>query len=170
MIAQTHQFIGVSPETLYNAYLSSKDHSVMTNDGNTLVTYRRPGVGEVATGETGDELHAFGFTDEKGNFQDNVTGTLLRLVPGQLIVMSWKNLPWQWATDPQNTTDFESTLVLTFKKTAFGAEIQMIQVNIPDYEVHLPMTGETGPLSSIVNTHWGILYWEPMKKYFAGKK
>jgi len=170
MIAQTHQFMGISPETLYNAYLSPKEHGAMTNDGNTIVTYNRPGAGEVAIGETGDELHAFGFIGEDGKVQDNVVGTIFRLVPGKLIVMSWKNLAWQWATDSQHITDFESTLILTFRKTAFGSEIQMVQVNLPDYEVHIPPTGETGALSSIVNTHWSLLYWEPMKKYFAGKK
>jgi len=43
---------------------------------------------------------------------------------------------------------------------------QLVQVNVPDYKVSVPQTGEIGALSSIVNTHWNLLYWEPMKKYF----
>ena len=43
----------------------------------------------------------------------------------------------------------------------------MVHVNVPDYEVYIPETGETEPLTTIVNTHWGLQYWEPMKKYFG---
>ena len=38
--------------------------------------------------------------------------------------------------------------------------------NVPDYKVNVPETGEIGALSSIVNTHWSLLYWEPMRAYF----
>jgi hypothetical protein len=31
---------------------------------------------------------------------------------------------------------------------------------------NVPETGEIGALSSIVNTHWSLLYWEPMRAYF----
>jgi hypothetical protein len=41
--------------------------------------------------------------------------------------------------------------------------------NLPDYKVKIPDTGEVGPLSQIVNTHWNLLYWEPMRHYFAPK-
>jgi hypothetical protein len=54
----------------------------------------------------------------------------------------------------------------TILRQRFGAEIQMAHINVPEYEVHIPDTGETGPLRAIVNTHWGMLYWEPMKRYF----
>jgi hypothetical protein len=99
--------------------------------------------------------------------QHNLRATILSLVPGKLIVQRWKNIPWTLATNPALITDLESTLVLTFKKTAFGAEIQMVHVNVPDYEVHIVQTGETAPLNTIVGTHWGLQYWEPMKKYFG---
>ncbi len=33
--------------------------------------------------------------------------------------------------------------------------------------VKIPETGEIGPLSQIVNTHWSLLYWEPMRHHFA---
>lgn len=170
MIIQTNQFFGVAPETLYNAYLSSSEHGSMTLDGKVMATYYRPGVGNVPTGEIGDELRSFGFTDPQGKIQYNLKATVLYLETGRLIVMKWKNGAWNLATDPALITSLESTLVLTFVKTAFGAEIQMVHANVPDYEVHIPDTGETGPLSAVVNTHWGVLYWEPMKRYFTNKK
>jgi hypothetical protein len=57
---------------------------------------------------------------------------------------------------------------LRFAENVAGAEIQLVQVGVPDYKVHIPPTGETGPLSQIVNTHWNLLYWEPMRGYFSG--
>lgn len=170
MIIQTNQFIGIAPETLYNAYLSSAEHGKMTSQGDVIAGYHRPGVGDVPTGAVGDELRAWGFKDSEGNMVHNLKATILQLVPGKLAVMTWKNLPWNLATNPALITDLESTLVLTFKKTAFGSEIQMVHINVPDYEVHIPDTGETGPLNTIVNTHWGLQYWEPMKKYFGCSK
>ena len=167
MIIQTNQFVGVAPETLYNAYLSSEEHGKMTSKGDVIATYHRPGTGNVPTGITGDELRAWGFKDEEGHVNYYLNATILRLVPGRLIVMGWKNLPWNLTTNPELITDLESTLILTFKKTAFGSEIQMTHVNVPDYEVFIPDTGERAPLSTIINTHWGLQYWEPMKKYFG---
>ena len=41
-----------------------------------------------------------------------------------------------------------------------------MQSNVPSYRVHIPDTGEVGPLEQIVNTHWSVLYWDPMRRYF----
>jgi uncharacterized protein YndB with AHSA1/START domain len=172
MLIQTNQFVGVSPETLYNAYLNSVEHGKMTTSGEGAdkTTWHRPRVGDVATGQVGDEIRAWGFKDQNGKQVYNMVGTVLSLVPNKLIVHRWKNLPFTLATNPEQITDMESTLVLTFKKTAFGSEIHMVHVNVPDYEVFIEQTGEKAPLYTIVNTHWGLQYWEPMKKYFGCNK
>jgi hypothetical protein len=44
MIAHTAHFPGVSPETLYTAYLSSQEHSAMTA-GSRPASFFRPGEG-----------------------------------------------------------------------------------------------------------------------------
>ena len=169
MIIQTNQFMGVVPETLYNAYLNSVEHGKMTTsgEGEDKTTWHRPGAGNVATAQVGDELRCWGFKDEKGSQAYNLKATILELVPNKLVVQTWKNLPFTLTTNKEQITDMPSTLILTFKQTAFGAEIQMVHVNVPDYEVHIPQTDETAPLNTIVNTHWGLQYWEPMKKYFG---
>lgn len=169
MIIQTNQFIGVSPETLYNGYLNSVEHGKITTsgEGEDKTTWYRPGVGNVAIAQVGDELRCWGFKDEKGSQVYNLKATILELVPNKSIVQTWKNLPFTLATNKEQITDMPSTLILTFKKTAFDAEIQIVHVNVPDYEVNIPATGETAPLNTIVNTHWGLQYWEPMKKYFG---
>ncbi len=165
MIAQTAHFPGASPETLYTAYLSSQEHSAMTA-GSRPASFFRPGWGEVASGKEGDELRAFGFTGPDGQMQFSLTAKILRLVPGRLIVLTWKNMVWNCGLDPSEITDLDSTVALTFRRTIAGAEIQLVQVNVPEYKVRVPETGEIGPLSSIVNTHWNLLYWEPMTRYF----
>jgi hypothetical protein len=82
-------------------------------------------------------------------------------------VQTWKNLPFTLATNKALVTDTPSTLVLNFKKTAFGSEIHMAHINVPDYEVYIEPTGEKDALGNIINTHWGLQYWEPMQKYFG---
>jgi len=165
MIAQTAHFPGVSPERLYTAYLSSQEHSAMTA-GNRPASFFRPGEGQVASGKEGDELRAFGETGPDGQTQFSLSAKILQLVPGRLMVLTWKTRVWNCALDPGEITDLDSTVVLTFRKTIAGAEIQLVQVNVPDYKVKVPETGEIGPLRSIVNTHWNLLYWEPMTRYF----
>jgi hypothetical protein len=165
MIAQTAHFAGVTPERLYHAYLSSTEHSAMTN-GTRPARFYRPAEGEVAEGHAGDALHAFGVTNPDGTIQYLLTATILQLIPPQVIVLAWKTLPWTLALDPHEVSDLDSIVVLTFKNNFVGAEIQLVQVNVPEYTVRLPDTGEVGPLQSIVNTHWNVLYWEPMRAYF----
>jgi uncharacterized protein YndB with AHSA1/START domain len=115
MIAQTVQFTGINPETLYTAYLSSREHSAMTA-GSRPAFFFRPSVGEVAHGQEGDELRAFGFTDPDGQPQYSLHARILQLVPGKLIVLTWKTMVWNYALDPSEITDLDSTVVLTFKK------------------------------------------------------
>jgi hypothetical protein len=91
----------------------------------------------------------------------------LQLVPKQLIVLTWKNAVWDMAVEASDVTSLASTVVLTFRENAAGAEIQLVQANVPDYRVRIDETGEAGPLSEIVNTHWSLLYWEPMRRYFV---
>lgn len=165
-LSQTIQFNGTNAESLYSAYLSSAQHAAMTLDGTYAATYRRHG-DDVDTGAAGDELWAIGAAAGDGKVQYSVSARVLELVPGRLIVLSWKNKAWDLALDPGEVTDLPSTLVLTFTGNFMGAEIHLSQTNIPNYQVRIPETGEVGPLSEIVDRHWNILYWDPMRHYFA---
>ena len=112
MIAQTVQFTEISPETLYTAYLSSREHSAMTA-GSRPAFFFRP---EVAHGQEGDELHAFGEAAPDRQPHFSLYARIVQLVPGTLIVLAWKNMMWNYALDPSEITDLDSTVVLTFKK------------------------------------------------------
>lgn len=165
MIVQTAQFTGANPDTLYDAYLSSATHSAMTA-GARPATFRRPGHGDVPDGNEGDELVAFGAQSEDGDTIYSLSARILRLVPKRLIVLSWRNMAWDQALDPDEITDLASTVELTFVANFAGAEVRLVQGNVPSYRVHIPDTGEVGPLEQIVNTHWSVLYWDPMRRYF----
>ena len=167
-LTQTVQFPAITAERLYNAYLNSAEHGKMTTsgEGEDKTTWFRPGKGNVANGQIGDELRCWGFQDSMGNHVYNLRATILELAPNRLIVQTWKNLPFTLASNKELVTDLPSTLVLRFRTTAFGAEIQMVHANVPDYEVYIEQTGERDALGNIINTHWGLQYWEPMQKYF----
>ena len=99
MIAQTVQFTEISPETLYTAYVSSRKHSAMTT-GSRPAFFFRPEVGEVAHGQEGDELRAFGEAGPDGQPHFSLHARIVQLVPGRLIVLAWKNMVWNYGWIP----------------------------------------------------------------------
>ncbi len=84
----------------------------------------------------GDELRAFGSSKPGEKVQYGLTAKVLNLVPAKVIVLSWKTFGWNMASDPSDVTDLASTVVLTFKRNAAGTEVQLVQVNVPDYKVN----------------------------------
>ena len=129
--------------------------------------HRPTAVGGVNGQARPDELRAFGVPGADGKIVYSLHATVLQLVADRLIVLSWRNKAWDCAIDSGDVGDIPSTVVLTFRDNFADAEIGLNQVNVPDYKVKIPDTGEVGPLSQIVNTHWSLLYWEPMQHYFA---
>lgn len=162
-VIQTAQFPGLAPETLYNAFLSAKDHTAMT--GYPAMMWRPSTGAEVQVAQEGDEWHAFGVAGKDGKVQYLIGGRILRLIPGREIVMTWKAGSWTDAAHPQAPQP-ESVLVLTFRKNYAGAEIDLVQVNVPDDTATDPATSELTSETSHVNTNWYFRYWQPMTKYF----
>ena len=105
-IQQTAQFDGQTPERLYHAYLSSKEHSAFT------------GAPAQIDPKVSGEVSAFG---------GQVKGTIFQLVPGRLIVQKWRGAH----TKP---TDLDTTLILTFRRNDTGAEIEVVHTNVPEDE------------------------------------
>ena len=166
MISQTAHFPGLTPQRLYDAFLSAEDHAAMTADGRQCVSYQRPD-GTPADGpQAGDRLLAFGQLAGDGAVEYRLTARLLELLTAERIVMTWRTAAWDAAvsTTPAATA---SVVVLRFASNIAGAEVRLDQAGVPAYEVYLPDTGERGPLESIVNTHWNLLYWEPMRRFFS---
>ncbi|HSC48541.1 MAG TPA: SRPBCC domain-containing protein [Gammaproteobacteria bacterium] len=169
-IQQTIQFPGVAPEAIYQAYMSSQGHAAMT--GFPATFYRPSTHAEVAVGQEGDELRAFRLTGPDGKPTYFITGTILKLVPGKEIVTSWRATAWDQGPKPGDGTDLACILVLTLRPMQGGTELQLVQVNIPDFpDVAASDAASAGVVSetAAVNSHWYFRYWAPMQKYFAAQ-
>jgi uncharacterized protein YndB with AHSA1/START domain len=166
-VIQTAEFSGLTPAMLYNAYLSSAEHSAMT--GYPAAYYRPVVKTEVAVGQEGDELRGFGVPGTDGKLKYLIGGRILRLIPNHEIVMTWKANAWDDGVKPAEQPELESVLILTFRKTFAGAEIQLVQVNVPDIGTTDPESSELTTETTTVNTNWYYRYWQPMQKYFSAK-
>jgi hypothetical protein len=167
-LSQTQHFAGASAESLFDLYMSGAGQESITGLPASYVTVD----GEpVERGNVGDQLMAFCFEPE----QCGLHARVLDVEEGDgvyTVVMSWWNFGWVSATDPAVYTVEQrgapdSTLILTFRDTATGAQIELVQANVPDYTVSIPSpdgTVEEGPLSQIVNTHWNTLYWDGVRR------
>jgi len=125
-VQHTVEFKNVSPQELFDIFMDSKKHSQII------------GAKVEMSRKEGGKFSAFnGF----------VTGENLRIVPGRLIVQSWRGNIW-------NKEDLDSLLILFFEKTSQGAQIQLVHTGLP------PQFDE----------RWKELYWEPLKKILSDKK
>ena len=125
-IQQSVQF-GVPPETLYELYIDSKKHSQAT--GASAKLSRR----------TGGAFTAFG---------GQLTGRNLLVIPNKMIVQTWRATGWK-KSDP------DSILVIRFSKTKKGGRVDLVHVNVPEYD-HQGVT-----------QGWEHYYWQPWREHLA---
>ena len=79
-----------------------------------------------------------------------MTGRFIRLVPGRLIIQSWRSKHFR-ETDP------DAILSIAFRKNEYDqAEAELILTNVPD-----EMTRHD-------NSSWNHFYWEPFREYLRG--
>lgn len=79
-----------------------------------------------------------------------IMGTNLKLVKDKLIVQSWRGADW----DPAAT---DSTFAIMFEPKGKNVVLHVIHSNIPDKS------------AESIDKGWYAHYWEPWKKYLAGK-
>ena len=72
------------------------------------------------------------------------------IVPEKMIVQAWRSSHWK-------TSDPDSILILRFSPAPGGGRIDLTHVGVPAYD-HQGVT-----------QGWPKYYWEPWKKYLAGK-
>ncbi len=167
-LQQTVHFSGATASELADLYLTGEGQQQITG---LSARYLDADGTIVERGSVGDRLQAFCVEPDKCLLDARVID-MAESDGHYTVVMSWWNFGWVSAVD---SADYsvegrgapDSTLVLTFRDTAGGAEIQLVQVNVPDYRVVIPSpdgTEETGPLSTIVNTHWNTLYWDGVRR------
>ena len=170
-LSQTVHFNGASAKQMFGLYASSEGHQSITG----LPANYLDGAGAVVSDAiVGGQLMAFCFEPDKCAVNARVLD--IQENPGvYTIVMSWWNFGWLQAID---TADFtleqrgapDSLLIVTFRDTLRGAQVELVQANVPDYRVVIPNpdgTEENGPLSTIVNTHWNTLYWDKLRRLLS---
>lgn len=116
-----------APETLFETYVDARRHAEAV--GAPASVSRRPGA-------------RFWVFDKKGVFGKN-----LLIVPGRLVVQTWRAQPWR-RSDP------DSILTLAFSKGEAGGRIELAQVLVPDHAFE------------IISGGWHARYWTPWRAYF----
>ena len=124
LIQQTIAFDGVTAARLYDTYVDAKNHSAAV------------GAPARISGAVGADFAIFG--------EDKVRGKTIALVPGQLIVQSWRGTVWRDA-DP------DSLLVLAFT----DGSIQLTQAGVPRHA------------HEVIADGWHRMYWTPWREHFG---
>ena len=79
-----------------------------------------------------------------------ITGKNLQLVKDKLIVQSWRAQGW-------DKEDVDSTFILRLETKGKDVVLHVVHANLPDKH------------ASGIDKGWFAHYWEPWKKYLAGK-
>ena len=117
------------PERLYDMYVYPSLHAEFTG-------------APVTIGSTpGAEFRAFG---------DMLSGRMLHTAPKRMIVQSWRAFHWK----PE---DLDSILILTFSPDPAGGRIDLMHVNVADYDVEGVTEG------------WNKYYWGLWRAYLSKK-
>lgn len=119
-----------TPERLYRLYLSPRQHAAACGGwGKAKIQARKGGRMQMAP---------------------HITGTFLSLVPGKLIVQTWRGSDWK-------RSDLDSVLILAFSRRQRGARLAMVHANVPDAHARSITKG------------WHT-YWQPWKKYLRRRR
>ena len=115
-----------SPQALFDMYLNSRRHSLSTGAPATI------------SREAGGKFKAFG---------GQLEGRNLLVIPGKQIVQLWRATHWK--------KDDWSIVILTFRRVAGGAQIDLLHVGVPKYD------------HKGVSKGWPRYYWRPWRNYLA---
>ena len=118
----------VPPGKLYKFYTDPKLHSELIG-----------GKTQVST-EAGSSFSAFG---------GSLKGKTLHAKKNQVFVQTWRSTDWA-----KDTPD--SVLILLFRPTEKGTELEMVHANVPDDD------------ADGVKNGWNDYYWTPWKAHIKG--
>jgi uncharacterized protein YndB with AHSA1/START domain len=119
-----------TPEKLYELYMNAKLHKAFT------------GMPVSIQKKIGSSFKAFG---------GMLKGKILYLVPGRMIVQSWRSVHF-------GKKDGDSILILTFSKVKGGTRIDMIHAGVADRDYRGVKNG------------WPKYYWKPMATYLKMRR
>jgi activator of HSP90 ATPase len=127
-IIQDVVFKGTTPKAIYDIYMESKKHSKAT------------GAPASISPEEGGEYSAH---------NGYITGKNLQLIPGKLIVQSWRAQSW-----PEDSVD--STFIIYLEPQRADTLLHAVHANVPD------------SAADDLDKGWHKMYWEPFRLYIAG--
>ena len=116
-------------DVLFHMYLNATEHEAIT--GSPVKIGPSPGA-------------------EFSAFEGALSGIILAIAAPHLIVQSWRSTDFK-PTDP------DSTLILSFTPRGGTGQIDLVQINVPDHDLHA------------VNEGWGKFYWTPWREYLGRK-
>ena len=119
--------LSASAGSLFDMYLDPQGHEAITGAPVTI--------GSVA----GAEFKAFGGV---------LTGTILAVVRGTLIVQSWRSAKF-------GPADPDSTLILGFQSEGDNGRIGLVHLDVPDHDYNGVVEG------------WEKFYWTPWRQFLA---
>jgi activator of HSP90 ATPase len=79
-----------------------------------------------------------------------ITGKNLQLLKNKLIVQTWRAQDWK-------KDELDSTFIIALKPKGKDVVMQAVHANVPDKQ------------AKGIDKGWHEFYWEPWKKYLAGK-
>jgi Activator of Hsp90 ATPase homolog 1-like protein len=101
----TTQFAGVSPERLYQVYVTAEEHA------------RATGQPAAIEAREGGAFSAYG---------GYLTGEFIRLVPGKLVMQFWRSKHFK-------ESDGDAILSIAFRQNEYGqAETELLLTSVPD--------------------------------------
>lgn len=116
-----------SAGSLFDMYLDPQAHEAITGSPVTIGSF------------AGAEFKAYGGV---------LTGTILAVVRGKLIVQSWRS-PKFGSADPA------STLILSFESEGANGRIDLVHLDVPDHDYVGVVEG------------WESFYWTPWRQFLA---
>jgi hypothetical protein len=126
-IEQKILFKGATAAQLFDIIVNPKKHSAIHGGAETKISNKE--------GDTFSLLNG------------NLKGQNLLIIPGRMIVQSWRGNVWE-------KDDLDSILILVFSNTSNGAQIEMVHAFTPGQFTEL----------------WDDIYWQPMKEFIKRAK
>ncbi len=123
-----------APGRLYRMYLNAREHATACGGWGKASIAPKPG-GRMA-------------------MTPHITGRFLRLVPGRMIVQTWRGSNWKKA-------DLDSVLLLRFDRVRGGTRLTMVHANVPDANAKSIGSRTSG---------WHKHYWQPWKAYLSKRR
>lgn len=129
-LTQKVLFKDTTPQQLYELYMDAKLHTAVTGD-----------IAKI-TKKEGAAYSAFG---------SYISGKNLKLIPGKLIVQTWRGSDWK-------KSDLDSIFIIQLEKNGKDAILNMVHTNLPDDQ------------AADIKSGWADYYWTSWKAHLAGKK